>query len=334
MLEITKLLDKRDLCSFALANSFCNDLANRQLWRTYRIGGRSRLELIERCNALLRVPRRAAYILRLIIGPCIWTWDADLIAKFSQVWQSVPRLLDLFLEAQKYPRHCGTVMYRIGGDFNPLMRGLIEQSARLRLRVFGWDSWLRPDSLLLQFLASQPSIRELIGVDVFRARLPSLPSNFLPALEVLICHVPATAELFCPSRPINTLEVRDASEYQYDFGLLVDALSKCPGTLVDVSIQVFKQEDVVRVLGCLPKIRYLCLWGFQHNNRLSFPVKLPMLEEMIGRSRYDAIDPVDVNRLGAQLGPHVRRISLFSTDWFRIWQKGNGDGYVGFDSQS
>lgn len=332
VLEVTKLLSPRDLSAFSLANSFCNDLANRQLWRTYRIEGHSYIELMERCDSLLRVPRRASYVLRLIVGPCTWTWNEDLVAKFSQVWQSVPRLLDLLLESPAYDPYARKSLPMIGGDFAPLMRGLIDQSDRLRLHVFKCDAWLRPDSLLLRFLSTQPSIKELIGVDVFTNRVPSLPPSFLPLLEVIVCHIPATAELLCRSRPIHTLEIRQAPDPDYDLGPFVDALGECAGTLTDVSLRLrpggTDRDGMVRILERLSKTKRLRLRGFRPAEKLPFPAQLPMLEEMSCDSSLYADDPVTVNILSAQLGPSVRRISFARGPNVRIWHKDDDDEYV------
>lgn len=122
----------------------------------------------------------------------------------------------------------------IGGDFTQLLKGLVENAPHLRLPVFELEGWLRPDSLL-EFLSNHPTIKELIGVDFFSWRMPVLPPHFLPALQVLVCHIPITAELLCSARPIP-IEIKRPPAPRYSIDPSLEALQQCPGTIVEVNI--------------------------------------------------------------------------------------------------
>lgn len=97
---------------------------------------------------------------RLVIGPATWRWDARLLARLSQVWALVPFLVSLEL---RFPQDRDFRSY--GGEFAPVLRGLVQHGSYLRLKSFSCYDTLLPHSPLENFLRTQPTIENLSDLD-------------------------------------------------------------------------------------------------------------------------------------------------------------------------
>lgn len=113
-----------DLSNSALVNWTWNSVANRRLWRIFRlhIWVAVSVATLHHCmDALLHLPARARCVRHLIIGPITWQWDADLLQKMIYVWTAVPLLSKLTFDAT-YPNPDPTR----GGGFAPVIRGFLD----------------------------------------------------------------------------------------------------------------------------------------------------------------------------------------------------------------
>ena len=113
-----------DLSNSALVNWTWNSVANRRLWRIFRlhIWVAVSVATLHHC-ALLHLPARARCVRHLIIGPITWQWDADLLQRMIYVWAAVPLLSKLTFDAT-YPNPDPTR----GGGFAPVIRGFLDYS--------------------------------------------------------------------------------------------------------------------------------------------------------------------------------------------------------------
>jgi hypothetical protein len=223
ILMICDYLDTEELKKLSLVNSYHNDIVNRRIWVHYQIHASdlpidpAAVEgvLRERCDALLRIPSRTRHLRKLSIGPCHWSWSPDVIQRLNSLWVHLTSLSELTfhtpLSVTPNDRPPIPVLYNPtrGGDFDPVLRSLILHGKEISLRVFKYESWLLPDSLLLEFLRSQASIKTLIGVDVFPENMPSVisDSGFLPGLGRLVCDGLHLARYLLPGRPIQALHM-------------------------------------------------------------------------------------------------------------------------------
>lgn len=272
LLCIMDWLETSELRSLAATSRAINRIVTPRLWRTFNIGRvcpanpTSIDEVYEACDALLRIPKRTACVRRLNIAPCSWAWEAELVRKFERIWVATRNLRELMLYT-----------YRLSGvyednDFAPLIETLLNHGGDLRLRVFRYEGWLRPDSALLELLYSQPSIEELIGVDVFASRLPSSDPGLLPNLKVLTCDYVATAIYLLPGRAVETLSIHHVVHCS-SFQALEEACHQCLGPLSEVEATVDTEyyfDDLVegrptaeRLLSsCFPLVQHLRVFHY------------------------------------------------------------------------
>ena len=236
MMEVLEHVSSSDLRSLALASTLCNDLVGRQLWRKFVITGASTEGVAERCAALLKLPDRANRVVSLVVGPGRWKWTHDLLRQFQRIWLILPRLADLKLNNSRLGRDCEA---RMGCDLEPLIRGLLPHAQRFCLRSFTYHGWLWPESPLHMFLCAQPSIVELLGVDIFTTRPLPFSPRFLPSLEALNCVRVETALNFVPKRPIRSLSVSDAILHASHWTLLSEAPETHEGALTELDLSVF-----------------------------------------------------------------------------------------------
>jgi hypothetical protein len=314
VMEVLENLATHDLRSFALSSTLYNDLAGRLLWRKFTITGNSAQEVAERCSALLRIPGRAGRIIRIVVGPGRWALSSDLLQHFGNIWPAVPRLTELILRNPPPSlNRDGTT--RVFCDPEPLIRGLLLHAESFRLRLFEYQAWLQPQSFLHKFLCAQPTIKELVGVDMFRTRPLLYSPKFLPLLEVLRCVRPVTALHLVRSRPIRSLLIEDDMFEDSELTSLAEALETCKCALTDVHLSVFKwppRGQLERLANLLHEVKVLSLHSCSFSS--PFPIPLPALEELecVQVREYNP-DPVHVTGFASQFGPKLRRISYMLT---------------------
>lgn len=342
--EILEYLCSQDIQNFALANRKCNELASRRLWRVFYVRGQSAQEAFYRCQALLRLPGRTAFIRRLVVGPCRWAWHPDLLDCFSAVWKLVPRLQDLMLEPMSsFRTHDGALLK--GVDYAPLLRTLLEHGQHLQLQVFKCEAWLRPCSPLLQFLESQPSIRELIGVDVLQARPPELDPRFLPHLSVLICDRPITAAKLSPSRPLQLVQITDCASVEYDLGALAAGFEACTGPLTAVYVSLPRDKIslssaiMTRFIQSCSRTVDLTLSHMRDGEISELPLTFASVRNLIYYSTSsESFTHESITRLVNLIAPHAEHITIsspgFSGRRRRDWVQDSGPGYVSTPTQS
>jgi hypothetical protein len=126
-----------------------NELVNRRLWRSFRLhtgGSISITALHERLDALLRLPCRARCIQRLIVGPITWQWDAELLQKMTYLWAAIPFLSELTFDVPRTNPDLSR-----GGEFAPVIRGLLLHGSHIRLHSFTYRHYMMPNSPLESF---------------------------------------------------------------------------------------------------------------------------------------------------------------------------------------
>ncbi|KAF8321134.1 hypothetical protein DL93DRAFT_2072839 [Clavulina sp. PMI_390] len=328
MLEILQYLGPNDLASVSNANKWSTNLANRFLWREFNIRGTSIPDIQARCRAIFRIPQRGQYIRRLGIGPCYWTWDPALLTLLSEVWPAIPNARELVLEGPPYGPDESKVF---GGDLTPVIISLLDHGSHIQLHLLKYDAWLRPDSPLQHFLSSQPSLRTLIGVDVFAQRLPVLPPNFLPSLQALVCFLPATAILFTPSRPLRRIVIHEQIDGAEAVTRLVEAFEATQGVLAEVHINLARlaRGDMIRLLtgpqapNCT--VRKLRAKGINLIETQYRPLELDLafLEEIIidTARRFVPGRASDIIAFAKELGPNVRYVQVLSPNQNTSWCK-------------
>lgn len=271
------------------------------------------------------------------MGPFCWPWTRDLLEIFGHVWESTSRLTDLVLETQSDYGYDEEP--RPGGDFAPLLPSLIAHSSHIHLRTFKCDMWLRPHSNLECFLASQPNINQLIGVDVFASRKPVLRADFLPSLEILVCNRPATVEVLAPMRPLRILRVYDGIPSDIIMGLVL-GLERCSGPLTSVRLGVDKFPSIEwqdRFFKRLATTKTLCLPCCDLFMVHPTPT-IPVLEELkcfVRMLRQPALvtalghTATEVENFAARLSPALHSIVFDDYLAGHYWAKiGSGTRYV------
>lgn len=197
--EIVDFIQIQDLFCSALVNWLWNGLVNRRLWRCFRLhtgGSTSVTTLHDRLDALVRLPSRVRCIHRLIIGPITWQWDAELLQKMIYLWTAMPFLSELTFDVP----HTNPDVSR-GGEFAPVLRGLLLHGSHLRLHSFTYSHYMTPNSALERFLMAQPSIRTLSGICSRWKTFPAITPAFFPELRVISCGPELTALLAPSHRP-------------------------------------------------------------------------------------------------------------------------------------
>ncbi|KAF8322468.1 hypothetical protein DL93DRAFT_2071228 [Clavulina sp. PMI_390] len=204
----------------------------------------------------------------------------------------------------------------------------MDNRTKLKLRSFKYDAWLRPHSLLYRFLASQPTITSLIGVDVFPQRVPHLPPSFLPSLRHLICQIDYTATALAPSRPICSIIIRSNFEALEAVERFVDALQSCPGPLdlVNLPCNRVGKEGIHHLFAALKTTKSIILTTstLAGIGQLSNPS--PGLEEFTTFVPANCkIDASVATSLAHELGPNVRCLRFFqSPRTLQVWRRQKG----------
>ena len=114
------------------------------------------------------------------------------------------------------------------------------------------------------FLRSQPSIEELVDVDVFASRLPSPDPTFLPNLKSLACDFVDTAIYLMPGRRVQSVSIKIAV---HAANLPEFERASCqtlrPITEVDMGIAPLSRENMAVIpqvlTRCFPLVKRLRL---------------------------------------------------------------------------
>lgn len=231
-----------------------------------------------------------------------------LIEIFERIWATVPNLRELLFCA---PGHrnpwSGQVI-----DFTPILPGLVSHGQDLPLRVFRYDSWLRPDSELAFFLNAHSSIEELIGVDILETQPPDLPRVFLPKLRVLTCNHATTAIHLIPNRPLAVVSVDAVPSNALE--AFLDACRQSSETISFLQFipesDTLSDREILRALATsVPGLKTLDMRSFDLEGDLVIELGLfPALQEI--RCGMDAdIGAIEVQEWG-KFGPALRTITF------------------------
>lgn len=307
-----QVLDTESLKSFSLANTSCNTIANRILWRTFKISGADRHEVVAHCEAISRLPRRASNIKTLIIGPWECPGDEVALKALKKAWVEIPNLRQLYLE----PRRSKVGLFGDGDHATSsptsILRNLVAAPAHLHIRSFACSTWLRPGSTLFDFLRAHPSIRSLTGVDIFATRVPEIPHDFLPYLEALDCNRQDTAEFFTLRRRVSSLRIISAIDLAFRFDSLAKAISTSP-SLSQIDIYCLDvpntEHNIPVLLKSLAKVKVLIIRGFPFVDQSSLDINLPNLESLECTTSFVRAS-AEVANLAARIGPKLRRIGF------------------------
>lgn len=324
---VLSYLDVPNLRSFALASSLSNTLAERFLWRAYHIRKSESPEqefISERFTALIRIPHRARYVRKLVIGPCDWAWDQDLLRQLALLWPVLPRLGTLLLEMRVEGEGRPTPLR--GNEFAPVIRSLVTHGAHLQLSVFKFEGWLRPGSDLHRFLLGQPRLTELIGVDMFATRVLQLGPDFLPALQLLVCDEPTIARSLLPGRPIDVLQIRLPMTTE-QLSSICAVVQHCSGSLTTIMLSLLaalpSEGDTALQLITehMKSVQRLVLQGVYVTEEGSFPLRLlSNLECLECDFPWLHDGPPDENRIlhwTSQFSTSLRRIVVAPDSWDR-----------------
>lgn len=336
-LRILSYLRPRELRRFSRVSVHCNDLADTRLWRTYRVGGQTVSEVLARCEALIRDPRRASYVRRLIIGPWVLPWDPRIWDSFAQIWQNIPQLLDLVIEGPGDTRHKAT-------EFGTLFRNLLIYGRHIHLRALHSHELLLPDSPLHLFLSQQSTIEELIDVDFSFTRVPSLGSCFLPLLKVLVCERPITAQTLLPGRPLDLLQIQDRLDPD-EMIPLSDAVAQCPGSLREVGFSLLgpSRYDIepfdkglvgsfIESFSSTTHLRCGPRWIWDLDEPL--PSTFSSVTEVEYQTQHSFVrTSQSVAEIATHIGPSVRTVLVCSEDsFYEEWHWTANDEFVAFSS--
>lgn len=326
-------MDTNSLQNFSLANTVCNNLANSFLWKQFFITGPTAGSIMEQFTSLLRLPHRASYIQKLVIGRFVFPWTKQLIDLFPDVWSLVPNLKILILNSPYEMTDKQRGVLTFGGDFTPLIRSLARHGCHLRLRTFSCETWLRPDSDLHRFLLCQVDLQELIGVDLTPSRLIEAGPDFLPSLEVLVCHIGVTAEQLLPHRHIRTLHVYESLDDELSMTSLASAIHNSPGCLTTCRLILFLNfpdfwvdysgSSLSTLCSSLRDVKVIDFDVFDLPQMDRLPAFLS-LEQITFRTVESAVhvnEIAEIARIGQCLSPLLRclRFKLGKTWW--IWNR-------------
>jgi hypothetical protein len=325
--EIVNSIQDQDLFHPALVNWLWNGLVNRRLWRCFRLHTGSSISITslhERLDALLRLPSRARCIQRLIVGPITWQWDADLLQKMIYLWATIPFLSELTFDAP----HTNPDVSR-GGEFAPVLRGLLLHGSHLRLHSFTYSHYMIPNSPLEHFLMAQPSIRTLSGICSRWKTFPAITPAFLPALRVISCG-PELTTLLAPSRPLVAISCT-ASEQIIE--KILDAIVGSGAKLVYLDLRVCQSKDersiVRRMVQAAPELRMMHAGYFDKQAECRRILgELTMLEDLVCFMPYDKWnewDPVTFAEWIMPCGPRLERVIFYSinsrTKCGGVWER-------------
>lgn len=275
-------LDRPDLRRFALANTLCDDLAVRRIWKIFCIRTDGSLDpkiAIERIMALQRVPVRAGYLRRLIIGPCTWKWSEEFLLALDQLWEYTPSLNHIF-----FNYHDDRRKRQMKGYEAPIFRSLESHGRHLRLETIHSECIMVPDTPIWDLIMSQPSITRIVGIDIIPSRMPppSTMLQLLPNLRVLICKHYDTAQVLVQSRPIEILSVDSYLGNGEDASRLYQAMKTSTGSLHTVRF-LNQNLDFPRVAELVETLqskstRDLKIGGWIREQDLALFHSLPSLE--------------------------------------------------------
>lgn len=269
---IVSFLDTNSLRSFSCISSRCNDIADRRLWSYFVISSKDEgdtEELEARLYAVTRNPRRAQFIHSLVVGPCGWRWTAHLITLLHEAVKPARSVSSLtLLRSRAFPS-------KWGNEFSPVIRMLASMGSQLRLGSFEFNDWLDTSTSLVDFLATQPQLERLVGLDVQPERMLHCPSNFLPSLSALEPCWLGMAELLTPGRPIRKLVISCDKAIAANLSARLDVASRSSVAIECLSLKVqpgTSPEDVrymlQQVVMRFPHLKELVLRPFSLRSRM------------------------------------------------------------------
>ncbi|KAF8305986.1 hypothetical protein DL93DRAFT_2232798 [Clavulina sp. PMI_390] len=236
-------LRSESLRTMALVNREWCSLVTPTLWTGFTIKDNDEYnneELHQRLRSLLRSRLRLHSIKRLAIGPCTWSWTPLLLNTMIHIWQHASHLSHLFLHEPIPDHEDPPRIWR--GDFTALFFTLIECASSLRLTAFKGAYYpLTDQSVLYQFLKSQPSIRYLIdittpGIPPQIISVPG-PATFLPNLTSLR-HVSSTILLsLVPGRHVSEVWVDGRAIWDSMLDLVPNALQESATPITSLGIE-------------------------------------------------------------------------------------------------
>lgn len=277
-------LDTESLRAFSACSKLCNDVADRRLWSTFCVASQMNSDSSEptqRLHAITRNTQRARYIRRLVLGPCGWRWNKQLLSQCEAALLAASKMTALILATYgEYDKP------KWGNDFAPVMRILAALGPRIRLQSFNFNSWLEPNSPLIEFLDSQKALTSLTGLDINPRRppfeLPQSPEGFLSKLKLISSGAYRLPQLLQPGRPIRSILVVDekicclASARQR----LKTLVALSPGLeALSISSSVWGPQLIEEIILQLPHLEELEVTGFPwQDEHLVLLQSLPLLE--------------------------------------------------------
>ncbi|KAF8286458.1 hypothetical protein DL93DRAFT_2161691, partial [Clavulina sp. PMI_390] len=242
-------LAPESLRTMALVNREWCTMITPTLWTGFTIKDNDKYnneELHQRLRSLLRSRLRLHSIKRLDISPCTWRWTPSLLKAMVHIWQHAPHLAHLFLHGP-IPDHEYPPRIR-RGDLTALFLTLIECASSLRLTAFKGAYYpLTNESVLYQFLESQPSIKYLIdittpGIPPQHISLPG-PTGFLPNLTGLRHVSSAILVSLVPGRPVSEVWVDGPSIFDPMLDAVPNALQKSAAPITSLAIHPYMRSD-------------------------------------------------------------------------------------------
>lgn len=205
MLSITAHLDKRQIKTFSLSSvTHCNLMAPR-LWGHCTLDW-TEFEPMKSIDAMFSALIRNAQHVHTLLLRCGWAWTSERRKEFEQALSNFGSLSELRLELPKYASQVSPTM---GGEYQPLFRMLAQAGGHLRLFRLRVVHLAKPNSPILQFLATQSQLRSLEGLNFNPRRPVSLPSTTLPTLEKIVATSTSDLGVLVPNRPITSVTLLD-----------------------------------------------------------------------------------------------------------------------------
>jgi len=346
VLMFTAYLEGPDLKSFSLVNSVCNDIADRRLWRNFRLAWTDRdpvWKLDGIFSVLTRNPRRAAYV-RTLTVLCGWAWSTERLGQFRQIALNMLRLETFIFQALPLSGNHAT-----GSEFTPLFRMLTAQASgfKFKLRRFSFEAYVRPSSNLLEFLRTQPQLERLDGLQIDERRPISIPTDVLHNLKHIQTGSIPSAIAWIEGRPIRTLELtpehhaREPRRWGVPKALrpassvlpVLDKLASASQHIVegltiyyDPTYATPAEGDLlIHITRACPRLRFLRLYGPMSLEKIPLLESLPRLELFgcafpgwLGRGEEKIYAWLDL------FPSHIKRVELFNSR--KVCSRNDPDG--------
>lgn len=310
-------------------NRTWNDAVNRLLWRIFPLHtkkSQNTSRLNARLDALLRLPSRSRYVRELVIGPDTWKWDVPLLQKLALLWGVIPHLSVLVFV---YPTAQEIKNIR-GANFDPVLRSLLAHGQHIKLNTFKTSyvplPQLLPSSVLEQFLASQPSIQRLIGVEGYESWKATAPVNFLPHLHTIRCGPELSRHLIPVSRDIHTFCDASCGRAIEMLGLLSKSGSRVRCIDLSAFIDYGDPTDasLQQIVDLVPDLITFCwrLCPFKLTEaRGCILAKLSSLETLVFGLDLDLWNPERVKAWASPFTSRLRQILFCGQKCTGLWER-------------